>query len=78
MGDRQRMPIYEYECQRCSTRFEVKRSFNDNTVVLCPKCHREAHLIFSAVPAIFKGSGFYTTDSRSAEKEGKTEEKEED
>ena len=59
------MPTYEYECRRCSARFEIKRSFSENSSVPCPKCQGEARLVFSPVPVIFKGSGFYITDNRS-------------
>ncbi|MEE8413007.1 MAG: zinc ribbon domain-containing protein [Dehalococcoidales bacterium] len=58
------MPIYEYECPSCSGRFDKRRSFTDNSPVSCPKCQCEARRIFSPVPIIFKGSGFYTTDYR--------------
>lgn len=58
------MPIYEYECIRCVSRFELKQSFDDNTPVCCPQCGDKAERIFSPVPIIFKGSGFYSTDSR--------------
>ena len=58
------MPIYEYECTCCSTRFELKQSFNDNTQVSCPKCGGDTRRVFSPVPIIFKGPGFYSTDSR--------------
>jgi len=58
------MPIYEYECERCSLRFELKRHFSGDGEVSCPRCHGEAHRLFSPVPIIFKGSGFYVTDSR--------------
>jgi putative FmdB family regulatory protein len=58
------MPTYDYKCGCCSTRFEVKRGFNENSIVLCPKCQGEAYKVFSPVPVIFKGSGFYITDSR--------------
>jgi putative FmdB family regulatory protein len=58
------MPIYEYECERCSLRFELKRRFSDNGSGFCPQCGSEAHRVFSPVPIIFKGSGFYVTDSR--------------
>ncbi|MFC1991776.1 FmdB family zinc ribbon protein [Chloroflexota bacterium] len=59
------MPIYEYECPSCSGRFERRRSFSDNSPVSCSKCLCEARRIFSPVPIIFKGSGFYSTDYRS-------------
>ncbi|MFC1940316.1 FmdB family zinc ribbon protein [Chloroflexota bacterium] len=58
------MPVYEYECTCCPSRFELKRSFSDDSPVLCPKCGESAVRIFSPVPIIFKGSGFYITDSR--------------
>ncbi|MBN2074928.1 MAG: FmdB family transcriptional regulator [Dehalococcoidales bacterium] len=59
------MPLYEYECSECSTRFELRRSFSDESEVFCPDCKCVATRIFSPVPIIFKGSGFYVTDHRS-------------
>ncbi len=56
------MPIYEYECSRCSCRFELRRSFSEDSPVCCPQCGCEVQRIFSPVPIIFKGSGFYVTD----------------
>ena len=67
------MPIYEYECGRCRNRFELRRGFNDDSIAACPKCASEAQRLFTPVPIIFKGSGFYTTDHRGpapAENEG--------
>lgn len=58
------MPIYEYECPTCSFRFEQKRSFSDESPVSCPQCQCQAKRLFSPVPIIFKGSGFYVTDHR--------------
>ena len=58
------MPTYEYECPCCSSRFELRRSFNDDTPASCPDCGSVAQQIYSPVPIIFKGSGFYVTDSR--------------
>lgn len=58
------MPIYEYECIGCQSKFELRRSFGENPGVSCPMCQSEAHRIFSPVPIIFKGSGFYVTDNR--------------
>jgi putative FmdB family regulatory protein len=57
------MPIYEYECDKCSSRFELKRHFTENTEVNCPRCQGKVHQIFSPVPIIFKGPGFYVTDN---------------
>jgi len=58
------MPIYEYECEECSTRFELRRSFEDESEVRCPKCEGKVRRLFTPVPIIFNGSGFYATDSR--------------
>jgi putative FmdB family regulatory protein len=60
------MPIYEYCCDSCMHRFELKRSFNDNSAVSCPKCSSDVRQIFSPAPIIFKGSGFYVTDVKRA------------
>ena len=57
------MPIYEYECTRCSSRFELKQSFDDDALASCPQCGGSALRVFLPVPIIFKGSGFYVTDS---------------
>ena len=59
------MPIYEYECKKCRSRFEMKRSFGEDGSAKCPECRGKAYRIFTSVPVIFKGSGFYVTDSRS-------------
>jgi len=58
------MPIYEYKCNECSTQFELRRSFGDESEPPCPKCNGRTRRVFSVVPVIFRGSGFYTTDSR--------------
>ena len=60
------MPIYEYECGVCHFHFERKQNFDDEPVAICPKCQGKAHRVIHSVPIIFKGSGFYTTDSRKA------------
>jgi len=58
------MPVYEYECERCCFRFELRRRFGEDGTGLCPQCGHEARRLFSPVPIIFRGSGFYATDSR--------------
>ena len=58
------MPIYEFCCSLCSCDFELRRKFGDDSDACCPKCNGEGRRIFSPVPIIFKGSGFYVTDSR--------------
>ena len=68
------MPFYEYECNDCSSQFEMRCGF-DESEMPCPQCQGKARRIFSAVPIIFKGSGFYVTDSR---KNGSTPEQSKD
>jgi putative FmdB family regulatory protein len=58
------MPLYDYECEECSHRFELRRSFSEGASAKCPKCHSEAQRVFAPVPIVFKGSGFYVTDYR--------------
>jgi len=58
------VPIYEYKCKDCSTKFELRCSFDDESDLPCPRCKGKTRRVFSAVSVIFKGSGFYTTDSR--------------
>ncbi|MFC2022246.1 FmdB family zinc ribbon protein [Chloroflexota bacterium] len=58
------MPIYEYKCEDCSTQFELKHSFDDGFLVPCLKCKGKTRRLFSPIPIIFKGPGFYSTDSR--------------
>jgi putative FmdB family regulatory protein len=59
------MPIYEYICPSCNHEFELRQSFNDKCEVTCPRCQNSSKRIFSPVPIIFKGSGFYVTDHSS-------------
>jgi putative FmdB family regulatory protein len=56
------MPVYEYCCDNCLHRFELKRGFHDNSAVTCPRCSGGVRQIYSPSPVIFKGSGFYVTD----------------
>ena len=63
------MPIYQYLCPKCDLQFELKQSFTDDTVVICPRCRNGARRLFFPTPIIFKGSGFYVTDN-SAPKSG--------
>ena len=58
------MPIYQYRCLNCKRQFELKQSFDDKPIADCPSCHGIARRIFSPVPIIFNGPGFYVTDSR--------------
>ena len=69
------MPTYQYQCPNCKLQFELKQSFKDKPIAICPACHGAAHRVFLPVPILFKGPGFYITDSR-AEKESKLDSQE--
>ena len=58
------MPTYEYECSECDFHFERRQSFDEEPVTMCPKCQGKARRVIHSIPIIFKGSGFYITDSR--------------
>ena len=58
------MPTYQYRCLNCQLQFELKQSFHDKPIADCPECKGIARRIFSPVPILFKGPGFYVTDSR--------------
>ena len=58
------MPTYEYECQSCHQRVEAVQKFTDPALTTCDACGGELRKVFSAVGIVFKGSGFYKTDSR--------------
>ncbi len=60
------MPVYEYECENCGTRFERFQSIHDEPIRLCPECSGQVHKVFHPAGIIFKGSGWYITDSRKA------------
>jgi len=58
------MPTYEYECQSCHQRVEAVQKFSDAPLSVCENCGGELRKVFSGVGIVFKGSGFYKTDSR--------------
>ena len=59
------MPTYAYACTECDHRFEAVQSFSDDSLTVCPECEGRLRKVFNAVGIVFKGSGFYRTDSRS-------------
>ncbi len=61
------MPVYTYQCESCGVRFERLQSFNDPVLTRCPECNKKAlRKVYTPVGIVFKGSGFYATDHRSA------------
>ena len=58
------MPTYEYACTGCGERLEVVQRFSDDPLTVCPACAGALRKVFSPVGVVFKGSGFYKTDSR--------------
>ena len=57
------MPTYQYACADCGHEFEAFQSFSEASLTACPECTGEVRKIYSAVGVVFKGSGFYKTDS---------------
>lgn len=58
------MPTYQYACTECGDRSEVVQRFTDDPLTVCSACAGKLRKIFSPVGIVFKGSGFYRTDSR--------------
>jgi putative FmdB family regulatory protein len=58
------MPTYEYACTNCGHRFDVRQSFSDDPITDCPKCGANVRRVLYPAGVIFKGSGWYATDSR--------------
>ena len=61
------MPTYQYACRECGHAFEQFQSFTDDALTECPECAGRLRKLFNAVGVVFKGSGFYRTDSRKNE-----------
>jgi putative FmdB family regulatory protein len=67
------MPLYDYACSQCGRTFEVRHGFNEAHQDPCTVCGAPLRRVFSAAPVLFKGSGFYVTDSRRSSGGGKPE-----
>jgi putative FmdB family regulatory protein len=67
------MPLYDYACTQCGRTFEVRRGFNEVHEDPCTACGAPVRRVFNAAPVLFKGSGFYVTDSRRSSGGGKSE-----
>ncbi len=64
------MPTYQYACTECRHAFEQFQSFSEDSLTVCPECGGKLRKVFNAVGVVFKGSGFYRTDSRAASTSG--------
>ena len=58
------MPLYDYKCTTCDNRYETREGFDAPPRQPCPQCGNEAKRVLHPPPIVFKGSGFYITDSR--------------
>ena len=65
------MPTYQYACTDCAERSEVVQKFTDEPLLVCSTCRGRLRKVFSPVGIVFKGSGFYRTDSRAGAKKDK-------
>jgi putative FmdB family regulatory protein len=74
------VPTYQYACRACGEALEAVQSFSDPSLTECPSCAGELRKVFSAVGVVFKGSGFYKTDSRKtgSSSEGSSDKKQPD
>jgi putative FmdB family regulatory protein len=67
------VPTYAYACTSCGHRFEAQQSFSDAALTECPECAGRLRKLFTNVGIVFKGSGFYRTDSRAGAGSGSSE-----
>ena len=69
------MPTYEYACKRCGHRIEVVQSMSEDPLTVCGVCGGELRKVFHPAGVLFKGSGFYSTDSRGSPQTASSEAK---
>jgi putative FmdB family regulatory protein len=62
------VPTYSYACTECDNRFDAVQAFTDDSLTTCDKCSGRLRKLFNSVGVVFKGSGFYRTDSRESTK----------
>jgi putative FmdB family regulatory protein len=70
------VPTYQYACTECGHRFEAVQSFSDPSLTECPQCEGRLRKQYGSVGVVFKGSGFYRTDSRASSGDALTAKKE--
>ena len=67
LGRKDDMPTYQYQCDACGNPLEVVQSFSDEALTVCPSCSEpKLKKVYGSVGVVFKGSGFYKTDSRTS------------
>jgi putative FmdB family regulatory protein len=64
------VPTYQYSCTECGHFFEAVQSFSEDSLTVCPECSGRLRKVYNAVGVVFKGSGFYRTDSRASSNGG--------
>jgi putative FmdB family regulatory protein len=62
------VPTYSYACTVCANRFDVVQAFTEDALTTCEQCSGRLRKLFNSVGVVFKGSGFYRTDSRESAK----------
>jgi putative FmdB family regulatory protein len=66
------VPTYSYQCTECDDRFDIVQAFTDDALTTCERCSGRLRKRFNSVGVVFKGSGFYRTDSRESSKSSKS------
>ena len=63
------MPLYNYRCRKCETEFDIRQSFSEDPLTDCQTCatHGSVYRVIQPAGVVFKGSGFYVTDTKSAQ-----------
>jgi putative FmdB family regulatory protein len=67
------MPTYEYRCSECGNQFEISQRIDEEPMTVCERCGGRLRKVFHPAGIVFKGSGFYATDSRAKSKAGSNE-----
>jgi putative FmdB family regulatory protein len=67
------MPLYDYACTKCGRTHEVRHGFDEGYEQPCEACGGAMRRVFNPAPVLFKGSGFYVTDSRRSSSDSKAE-----
>ena len=69
------MPMYTYRCEKCGVRFDRRQSFAAKALTRCPECHGHVRRLIQPAGIVFKGSGWYITDSKKKPAEAQAESK---